>query len=51
MKTHAGNSLVHRIVEGFREKMMKGRLVGAADIHARPPRTGRAFQHSIEAAV
>ena len=42
----AGDSLVHRIVEGFREKMMKGRLVGAADIHAWPPADRfEPFQH------
>ena len=33
----AGNRLVHRIVEDFREKMMERGLAGAADIHARPP--------------
>jgi hypothetical protein len=32
-----GDRLNHRIVEGFREKMMDRGLAGAADIHARPP--------------
>jgi hypothetical protein len=33
----AGDRLVHRVVEDFREKMMERGLAGAADIHARPP--------------
>ena len=42
----AGDGLVHRIVEGFREKMMKRRLVGAANIHAGPSADGlQPFQH------
>ena len=42
----AGDGLVHGIVEGFREKMMKRRLVGAADIHAWPPADGfEPFEH------
>ena len=33
----AGDRLIHRIVEDFREKMMERGFAGAADIHARPP--------------
>ena len=42
----AGDGLVHRIVEGFREKMVQRRLVGAANIHARPAADGlQPFEH------
>ena len=33
----AGQRLVHRIVDHLGEQVMQSLLVGAADIHARPP--------------
>ena len=33
----AGDGFVHSIVEYFRGEVMQGALIGAADIHARPP--------------
>src|SRR6202007_1073291 len=33
----AGHRFVHRVVEDFRRQMVIGALIGAADIHARPP--------------
>ena len=38
--------LVHRVVDDFGEEMMQRLLVGAADIHARPPAHRlEAFEH------
>ena len=38
--------LVHRVVDDFGEQMMQRLLVGAADIHARPPPYRlEAFEH------
>jgi hypothetical protein len=33
----AGHGLVHRIVDHLGEEVVQGALIGAADIHARPP--------------
>ena len=48
----AGERLVHGIVDHLGEQVMQRLLVGAADIHARPPAHRlEAFQHLDEAAV